>query len=222
MIDRDPPDPAFADPCGALRRALDQATARLVATQRRLAALEAEHEGCDARLRELQEQNTNLVQLTVASQLLSSTNEHEDVLTTIEEIVVNMIGSEEIAIFEMGNDGRTLRLARARGIDAKSPVIARATAPILSAVSSGTTILGDGSKSPHATTIGLTAVVPLKLETSVMGVIAIFRLLAQKPALDPVDHELFEILSRQAALALYSCIFKSLRPTVRPPKGAVS
>ncbi len=65
---------------------------------------------------------------------------------------------------------------------------------------------------------GLTAAVPLKIDRQVTGVIAIFRLLEQKPGLDPTDHELFDVLSHQAAMALYSTAFRSLRPTVRPPR----
>jgi hypothetical protein len=37
----------------------------------------------------------------------------------------------------------------------------------------------------------------------VTGAIALFRLLPQKPALEDVDHELFELLATHAATALY-------------------
>jgi len=208
-----------ADSFASLRRALDQANDRLAALHRKLAAAEAAHAGCGARVRDLEEQNTNLVQLTVASQLLSSTFEHDDVLTTIEEIVINMIGSEEIAIFEVGRDGHTLRLSRVRGIDARGPLMQQATAPILSVLATGNTFVRDAWKTdPGASTFEPTAIIPLKLESSVIGVVAIFRLLQQKATLEPVDHELFDVLSRQAAPALCSGAFRSLRPTVRPPR----
>ena len=44
------------------------------------------------------------------------------------------------------------------------------------------------------------------------------RLIEHKKALTSVDHELFEILSRQAAMALHSAASRSQRPTVRPPR----
>ena len=64
---------------------------------------------------------------------------------------------------------------------------------------------------------GLTAAIPLKLDGHVTGAVAIFGLVPHKKVLAPVDHELFEIISRQAAMALHSAVSRSLRPTVRPP-----
>jgi K+-sensing histidine kinase KdpD len=193
------------------------------AIARRLAGLEAEHAKCEARIRELSEQNTNLVQLTVASQLLTTSFDREDVLRAIEEIVVNMVGSEEIAIFELAPDGRSLALAYSRGIDTGSPHLELALRPLQTVMSSGSILV---LRDRHVRAIdgddgedgGLTAAIPLKVEANVMGVVAIFRLLQQKQALDPIDHELFDIVSRQAALALYSAAFRSLKPTVRPPQ----
>jgi len=37
----------------------------------------------------------------------------------------------------------------------------------------------------------------------VTGAIVIFRLLTQKPGLEEVDHEIFDLLASQAATALY-------------------
>ncbi len=49
----------------------------------------------------------------------------------------------------------------------------------------------------------LTACIPLKLDETVVGAIAVFRLLPQKDGLAPVDHELFDLLASHAASALY-------------------
>jgi hypothetical protein len=45
--------------------------------------------------------------------------------------------------------------------------------------------------------------VPLRLGESTTGAIAIFRLLPQKPGLEPLDYELFDLLGTHAAAALY-------------------
>jgi hypothetical protein len=50
---------------------------------------------------------------------------------------------------------------------------------------------------------GLTACIPLILEGRVTGVIAIFGLLSHKAALEAVDCEIFDLLARQASMALY-------------------
>ena len=54
------------------------------------------------------------------------------------------------------------------------------------------------SVEPH-----LTACVPLRLCGRVVGVLAMFRLLEQKPCLVDLDRELLELVSMQAAPALY-------------------
>lgn len=193
----------------ALRAQLEEAKRALAAAEARLAAVEATHTRCGDQIRELSERNSNLVQLTVASQLLCAGSEREDVLNAIEEIIVNMIGSEEIAILEhLPNEGR-VRLTRTRGIDGRSPQLARALEPIREAISTGHVVLPAGRE--------ITAVIPLKMDSTLFGVVAVFRLLEQKPALDALDHELLELLGRQGAVAIFSTAFRSTKPTVRPP-----
>jgi hypothetical protein len=182
-----------------------------------MAALEAAHAECDARIQELHNQNTSLVQLTVASKLLAASVEREDVLSAIEEVVVNMIGSEELAIFNLDGDGESLRVARLRGLDLNSPCLGRALGQLRFVMRTGQTIISRAHHTPNNDRDGgLTAAIPLVVENHVTGVVAIFSLLQQKVELDPTDHELFDVLSRQAAMALYSTAFRSLRPTVRP------
>jgi hypothetical protein len=189
--------------------------------RRRVAALEAAHAECDARIRELHDQNTSLVQLTVASQLLAAAAERDGVLTAIEEVVVNMIGSEELAILELEGDGESLRVARLRGIDPRGTRLASAMTALRIVTKTGKPIIvRGGSRAATDRDGGLTAAIPLVAEGSVTGVVAIFRLLEQKADLDPTDHELFDVLSHQGAIALQSTAFRSLRPTVRPRRLA--
>jgi hypothetical protein len=49
----------------------------------------------------------------------------------------------------------------------------------------------------------LTACVPLKLDGQVKGAVAIFRLLPQKPGIEDLDRELFDLLGSHVAMALY-------------------
>ena len=51
--------------------------------------------------------------------------------------------------------------------------------------------------------VPMTACVPLKIGSMVVGAIVVFRLLSHKPALERVDHELFELLAVHASTALY-------------------
>jgi hypothetical protein len=184
-----------------------------------MAALEEAHAASEARVVELLDQNNSLIQLTVASQLLSAALERDAVLAAIDEVIVNMIGSEEFAIFDVSGDGRSLKIARLRGVDASSPRLRLASTALRHAMHLGKTVVANDKRaSADGADGGLTAAVPLKIDRQVTGIVAIFRLLEQKAGLDPTDHDLFEILSRQAAMALHSTACGSLRPTVRPPR----
>jgi len=200
---------------------LEAVKTELEAVKERMAALEAAHAGCAERIRELHERNTDLVRLTVAGQRLAASVQRDAILATIEEIVVDLIGSEELAIFElaeMDGDVETMRLVHVRGIAADSPRLARAAGPIRYALGVGQTLVARSRrKGADDVDGGLTAAIPLKIDGHVTGAVAIFGLVEHKQALAPVDHELFEILSRQAAMALHSAATRSLRPTARPP-----
>jgi hypothetical protein len=87
------------------------------------------------------------------------------------------------------------------------------------AMNAGRTLVIKRPQAGAETDGGLTAAVPLRIDGQATGVIAVFRLLEQKAGLDPTDLELFDVLSRQAAMALYTTAYRSLRPTVRPPDG---
>ena len=88
-------------------------------------------------------------------------------LSAIQEIVINLIGSEELAIYEMDDDGTALRLVGSFGIDP----VAYATVPIGSGIIGKTAISGDiylpGKGMDLARTpreSNLTVCVPLKLD----------------------------------------------------------
>jgi len=119
------------------------------------------------------------------------------VLTSIEEIVVNLIGSEQFAVFEI-NGGPPPKPVCGVGLrelpadERNSEVIARVLET------------GEAYIAPAPSTDGaLTACVPLKVDSRVTGYVAIYRLLSHKQALEPLDHELFDLLASQAATALY-------------------
>lgn len=142
----------------------------------------------------IETQSANLANLYVASYQLHSTVEREVVLQTILEIVINLIGSEEVAIYEKNGDGR-FHLVKSFGIDADriSSFIA-GSGEIGSHLLTGDIFTGGGD---------VTACVPLKIGEEVKGAILVFRLLEHKPALQSVDHELFDLLAVHAATSLY-------------------
>ncbi|HEV7242571.1 MAG TPA: hypothetical protein VGQ36_25295 [Thermoanaerobaculia bacterium] len=144
----------------------------------------------------IEEQSSNLANLYVASYQLHTSVDRETVLTTIQEIVINLIGSEQLAIYERNGDAE-FRLAASFGLDQDQ----------LMAFVSGeyaTEKLGEGHIfSDPAERQPLTACVPLQICDQVVGAILVFRLLEHKQSLETVDHELFELLAVHASTALY-------------------
>jgi len=116
----------------------------------------------------------HLAKLQAAVRELHEAAMPADVLTTIKEIVANLVGCEEMGIYARRPDG-------------------------------GLSLLdGIGVGADHEGTEASAIVsVPLHLNGRVVGVIALFKLLPQKTGIEPVDQELFSLLSTHAARALH-------------------
>jgi len=176
------------------------------ALKAQLDGIRQETESYSTRYQEIEHQNSNLANLYVASYRLHGTLDRKEVIAAIQEIIANLIGSEDAALFELDPETRTLQLAASFGVD---PEVWRSV-PIGSGVighaaeTGETFVAGEGQLVPvEGPESRLTACVPLKLDGRVMGAIAIFGLLPQKVAIEELDHELFDLLATQAAFALY-------------------
>src|SRR5882724_6618002 len=69
-----------------------------------LSEIQEESRKASARYVEVEQQNTNLANLYVASYQLHGTLNRQRVLDSIQEIVINLIGSEELAIWELNTE----------------------------------------------------------------------------------------------------------------------
>jgi hypothetical protein len=189
-----------------LEREIDRHRKDRLHMEERLAAMEGERRACLERYLSVEEQNANVASLYVAMLRLHASIDHADVLAAIHEIVINLIGSEELAVFEMSSDATALALSSSFGID----VTPLARIPL------GTGVIGEcavsgriylGKEPPRAEPQGyesnLTACVPFLVDGAVTGVLAIFRLLRHKAKLEAIDHELFALLVSHGASALY-------------------
>jgi hypothetical protein len=159
------------------------------------------------RFAEIEQQNSNLANLYVASYRLHGTLDRQEVVDTIQEIIANLVGSEEAGLFELDPEARQLRLLASFGLPAdECRSLPLGEGPIADAVRSGEVFVAEpqgASPAEGPLQDRLTAVVPLKLDGRVTGAIAIFRLLPQKAAVEDVDRELFDLLATHAATALY-------------------
>jgi hypothetical protein len=168
---------------------------------RRLSEVQRENESVAGRFVEIETQNTNLANLYVAGYQLHGSLDRQQVLAAIKEIVINLIGSEDFAIFEREGEDRL------RMIDWFDEPPA-----IFHEVSFGEGIIGQVAATgepfvandENGRSVGMAACVPLQVDGRVTGAIAIFRLLPQKhDGLEALDEELLGLLASQAGIALY-------------------
>jgi hypothetical protein len=172
--------------------------------QQQVSEAEAENRKFFNEYSEIEQQNSNLANLYVASYRLLGTVERAEVLQVIQEIIINLIGSEELGIYELDGKTKKLQLLSSFGLEDDAYTRVLDDSPIAHTALSGEMYLKDPPPSnTSAPVTSLTACIPLKVHDRVIGVIAVFRMLPQKPALAAIDRELFDLLGSHAAMALY-------------------
>lgn len=164
-----------------------------------LVAIERESRGIAEDYAAAMRQNSSLANLYVASYMLHSSLDRAEVLSGMAQIVVNIVGSEDYAVFE--RQGETLRVATALGSNATALGTTELGAGAIGELArDGRVRVFDGTtRSIEA----LNAFIPLSIGEYLIGAIAIFTLLPQKPAITEEDGEIFEMLAAHAATALY-------------------
>ncbi len=172
---------------------------------RRLSAIDQDNRRFLDQFVALEQQNNNLANLYVASYRLHETLDQGEVLVAVQEILVNLVGSEESAVLRLDRSGRRLSLIASNGIQPEAyQDMAVEEGWIGRAVETGAIFIReDGTHATLPREETLTACVPLKVGGVVTGAIAIFKLLPQKPRLEEVDREIFDLLASQAATVLY-------------------
>ena len=174
------------------------------ALDRHLQSIEAEGRRYLQQYINVEQQNANLANLYVASFRLHSSFERAEVIEAIKEIIINLIGSEEFAVFEFDEARSHLRLAGSFGID-EAPYrrMPAGRGIIGECVRTGEVFVAPQPATATDGADSLTACIPLRAGGEVIGVVAIFRLLSQKSGVEQLDRELFNVLATHAAAALY-------------------
>lgn len=148
---------------------------------------------------ELERQNADLIHLYSAVFMIYSELNTDGVVRALQQIVINQIGSESFSILELDHQGSLTPLVEmgpAR-IDwnGESPPATRAR--------KGRQFISNISGTPEAS-MGREplAVIPLLFEEKLTGVVVIFDLLPQKRSLNPLDRQLFDLMSFHGGTAL--------------------
>jgi hypothetical protein len=167
----------------------------------RLAEIEAENQRmCDDYVA-VQEKSTDLAQLFVALERIHGGLTRAETLAALQEIVINVVGSEELAVFERRGD--RLSLVQSFGIDPEPWREVSAERGALGRAAAGRLYVAGREGPPVPGEEDLTACIPLRVADRVLGVLAIFRLLGHKPVLGETDRAMFDLLSTHAGIALH-------------------
>ena len=153
---------------------------------------------------ESEAQVANLASLYVAVTSVHGALDRPSVLTSVQEIVTNLIGSEELAIFEVDAAHSRLTLLASTGIEPRTyQEVHLGEGAIGRAAATGERLIRqEGGSLTEDGDAALTACIPLKVAGRVVGVLAVFRLLPHKGRLDAIDIDLFDVLAAHAASAL--------------------
>lgn len=170
-----------------------------------LAAALRENERLTERYLAAEQQVSDLAKLYVAVNSLHSATEPAAVLAAVREIVANLVGSEEFALFETEARHGHIRLVATSGVAAFRFEAVEIGCGIIGTVAETGRpyIRGQGGSGQSGSDESITACLPLRVGASVAGVLAIFHLLPHKNALEEADLDLFELLSAHAAPALF-------------------
>lgn len=198
-----------------LAKQLEEAKVRVAALERsrtsqepqqdRLVRLESELAELKRRHAELEQQNSNLANLYVASHQLHSTLDFREVVAIVMEIVINLIGAEVFSIMLIDGKSEELCVVTAEGMERQPTARIRVGDGVIGrAAKEGKAHYRSPSEESPVDFMHPMAVIPLKIKDHVIGVISVYRLFAQKEGFAPLDYELFDMLAGHAATAIFS------------------
>lgn len=175
-----------------LQEVLEYSRNEREALESQLKALTGRSLHTEPQIAELTQQCMVMQSLFAASTRLLTASTREETFHAVQDIVANLIGSEEMVVFEMNEERTFLHPAAWCGVsDAQKAPVAMGEGVVGEVASKGKAFFGDESQS------GVAACIPLRLRTEPAGVLAIYSLLPQKMQLEPWDMEVLKLLEEQ-------------------------
>ncbi|MFQ5878089.1 MAG: GAF domain-containing protein [Acidobacteriota bacterium] len=172
---------------------------------RRFREVEAMNRSFAERYQQIETQNNQLANLYVASYQLHATLNYGEVIATVKEILINLVGAGAFALLWVDERRGCLHTEASEGVGAGFPeTVSYRSEPLAGAVLEGRSFYADPL--PRRSGIEPTspiACIPLRIADRVIGVVAIYGLLQQKSRFTPIDFEMFTLLGGHAATALF-------------------
>lgn len=157
------------------------------------------------RLCKIERERADLANLYVASYQLNSALDPSEVLNAVIEILTNLIGAEVFCIYVIDEQEDLLVPVASEGEQiAAFPKVPLRSGIVGESVESGriTSRDSDASAGSDSNSAEPLICIPLQAEERRVGAIAIHRVFEQKVGFSKVDHEIFMLLSRNAARAI--------------------
>lgn len=158
--------------------------------------LSEENARLTARFLDEERRASDLMKLLLAVRQLHEARDRAALLAALEDVVINVLGSEMLALYVLNDAGDALVAERTVGIDVGGLDVVRLAGGTTERIAALDTAL---ARAGYGTPL-VTA--PLAHDDVMVGAIVIFGLLEHKPELDTLDHELLELLSVHAGIAL--------------------
>lgn len=174
------------------------------------AAISALRDRCD----DAEESRAHLARLAVASARLHESDVEAECLQNLQDVLVNLIGTEQIAVWRLSTDGRSFELRACLGIEPERwQKVAAGDGLLGKAAASAEVVLAEPVREG-----GPSVCIPLLLGRHVVGMVAVFRLLPHRGQLGPKDDDVFRLVSEQAGFAL-CCSGEAWGPSRRASNG---
>jgi len=141
--------------------------------------------------------------LYAALDRLHATLDCDDVIRAIDDILMNVVGAQQVAVFELAGDD-SLKLVSSSGADHAPNSVPAGEGIIGRSVANGSLFVrrDDPNREGLHWETSLTACIPLRLGKRPFGAITLFALAEQKNDFSSTDLELFRLLETHAAVAL--------------------
>lgn len=143
------------------------------------------------------------LRLAAARKRLAECSGQTDAIEALREIVSNLLGSEEMALFHADCRNRNYRTLWSFGIDPEQCNLPRALSEKgLQRMDRGECHV-EASAGDNPGTNRVRAFVPIRVANDTVAVLAILQLLPQKASFDRADMDLLTLLSSEAGKALF-------------------
>ncbi|MGH9320614.1 MAG: GAF domain-containing protein [Vicinamibacteria bacterium] len=178
--------------------------AQVVELEHRLRQLETENRSLADRCNTLQEQNEAISNLYVAKHRLHASFDAGEVMRIVRDIMVELVGAKEFAIYLLDPRQKVLRRVIGGGTGKRPDTVALGEGHLGRVATAGRPFYietsGERDRSPDVPL----AIIPLLGESDAIGIISIWQLLPHKKGFTPVDHQLLELVAEHAPSALKS------------------